>query len=185
MTSDTSVVGVVVGSWKWILAFGIVLILVGILAIANPLATMITTSLLLAIGVLFAGNRLAGRWPDWKEYLRAPRRYIIPHPRTDRLLHGLRLACRRRALHRVRDARTAERALPEERASGVVDTPRDCRRIDRPLGAVDAAGDGAARTRLRCQYQLNHPWCVPERDRHSDEGFCDIMIHSFQRRVFS
>lgn len=56
MTSESSMAGVVAGSWKWILSFGIVLILVGIVAIANPFATVIATSLLFAIGLLVAGS---------------------------------------------------------------------------------------------------------------------------------
>lgn len=62
------------GSWKWLLVFALVLIVLGIFAIANPLATIIATSMMLAISLLIIGamslgiglsaKGVAGRWVD-------------------------------------------------------------------------------------------------------------------------
>lgn len=43
------------GSWGWLLAYGIIVVIIGFIALANPLATGLATGLLLAIGLLAYG----------------------------------------------------------------------------------------------------------------------------------
>ena len=71
---DEQVTGVLHGQWKWAIAFAILLIIMGFLAIANPLATVLATSIVLGVSLLFsggfslvlglAGKGVSGRWVE-------------------------------------------------------------------------------------------------------------------------
>ena len=62
------------GDWKWMMAFGVILVLLGIFAVTHPLATALSVSLMFAIALMIGGvfslvtglmgKGLAGRWVD-------------------------------------------------------------------------------------------------------------------------
>ena len=62
------------GDWKWMMAFGVILVLLGIFAVTHPLATALSVSLMFAIALMIGGvfslvtgvmgKGLAGRWAD-------------------------------------------------------------------------------------------------------------------------
>ncbi len=62
------------GRWKWLMSYAIILMIVGVFALANPLAAALATSMILAISLLVSGGfslvtgiaakGAAGRWID-------------------------------------------------------------------------------------------------------------------------